>query len=242
MIERSEPITTRINQIIRDRVKTGTYLLGSRLPSELDLAIEFGVSRSTLRNAVNSLVTDGVIIRKHGNGSFINPHAFQFNAQLQNLWSFPQLIQESGRVPDIQYINGSTRQSTDLEQATLELDMPQPVFVLERLFLADGIPAIYSTNVIPSALFTLSYQAFDNQLTIYEFLMQYCRLELFYSVSELHIKVVTEQVHKHLNIENGGSVLLFSDVFYTKESRPVVIGQNYYNDQVLNLRLFRSKA
>ncbi len=111
MIERSEPITTKINQIIRDRVNTGTYRLGSRLPSELALAIEFGVSRSTLRNAVNSLVTDGVIIRKHGNGSYINPHAFQFNTQLQNLWSFPQLIQESGRTPDIQVYQVGSRAS-----------------------------------------------------------------------------------------------------------------------------------
>jgi len=242
MIERSEPITTKINQIIRDRVKTGTYRLGSRLPSELALAIEFGVSRSTLRNAVNSLVTDGVIIRKHGNGSYINPHAFQFNTQLQNLWSFPQLIQESGRVPDIRFIKGSKRLSSELEQVTMELDSPQPVYVLERLFMADGIPAIYSTNIIPSALFSSTDQPLDTQLTIYEFLMEYCRLELIYSISELHIKVVTDQVNEFLKIGTGRSVLFFNDVFYTKESRPVVIGQNYYNDQILNLRFFRSKA
>jgi len=102
MIERAEPVTTQINQIIRDRILNGAYHPGDRLPSEAELAGEFGVSRSTLRNAVSSLVTEGVIIRRHGNGTYVNQHAFQFHAQLQNLWSFPQLIMESGRTPDIQ--------------------------------------------------------------------------------------------------------------------------------------------
>lgn len=242
MIERSEPVTTRINQIIRERVKNGSYCPGSRLPSELELAGEFGVSRSTLRIAVNSLVTEGVIIRKHGNGSFINQHAVQFNTQLQNLWSFPQLIRESGRNPEIQYLNGFTRQSTSIEEAVLELDSPQPVYILQRLFLADNFPAIYSTNIIPSALFVTSNQILDSQLSIYEILSTYCNLELIYSVSDLHAETISDQVNKHLKIGIGRSVLVFNDVFYTKESRPVVLGHNYYNDQILSLRLVRSKA
>jgi DNA-binding GntR family transcriptional regulator len=61
MIERAEPVTTQINQIIRERIHSGTYHPGDRLPSESELAGEFGVSRSTLRLAVNSLVSEGVI-------------------------------------------------------------------------------------------------------------------------------------------------------------------------------------
>ena len=242
MIERSEPVTIKINQIIRERVKNGSYRPGSRLPSELELAGEFGVSRSTLRIAVNSLVTEGVIIRKHGNGSFINQHAVQFNTQLQNLWSFPQLIRESGRTPEIRYLNGFFRQSTKSEEAVLELDSPQPVYILQRLFLADNFPAIHSTNIIPSALFVAANPILDSQLSIYEILSDYCNLDLIYSVSDLHAAPVPEDVNKHLQISSERSVIVFNDVFYTKDSQPVVMGLNYYNDQILSLRLVRSKA
>lgn len=242
MLERSEPVTTRINQIIRDRVKNGLYRPGSRLPSELELAAEFGVSRSTLRIAVNSLVAEGVIIRKHGDGSYINQHVIRFNTQLQNLWSFPQLIRDSGRSPEIQFLDGFTRQSTAVEEAILELDIPQPVYILQRIFLADNFPAIFSTNIIPLTLFVASNQLYDTQLSIYDFLLTYCNLELVYSVSEIHAETVTDQVNRVLDISTGSAVLVFNDVFYTKESRPVVIGQNYYNDQILSLRLVRSKV
>jgi GntR family transcriptional regulator len=242
MIERSEPVTIKINQIIRERVKNGSYRPGSRLPSELELAEEFGVSRSTLRIAVNSLVSEGVIIRKHGNGSFINQHAVQFNTQLQNLWSFPQLIRESGRTPDIKFINGYFRQSTKSEETILELNSSQQVYILQRLFLADNFPAIHSTNIIPSSLFVSVNPIIDTQLSIYEFLSEYCNLDLIYSVSDLHAAPVPEEVNKFLQISSERSVIVFNDVFYTKDSQPVVLGLNYYNDQILSLRLVRSKA
>ena len=142
----------------------------------------------------------------------------------------------------MKYINGFTRQSSEVEQGSLELDSPQAVFVLQRLFLADGFPAIYSTNIIPSALFAPSDQDLDTQLTIYEFLLRYCSLELTYSVSELHIVPLPDEVNKYMQVGIGRQTIFINDVFYSKESRPVVIGQNYYNDQILNLRFFRSKA
>lgn len=242
MIERSEPITTRINQIIRERVNNGFYRPGSRLPSELELAKEFGVSRSTLRNAINSLATEGVILRKHGNGSYINQHVVQFTTQLHNLWSFPQLIRESGMSPEIQYIHSFTRISTAGEEAILELNSPQPVFILQRLFLADGKPVIYSTNIIPEDLFTQPKPCLDTQLSIYEFMFTFCNIELIYSISELHAEKISVIGNEQLKIGLDRSVIVFNDVFYTKESRPVVMGLNYYNDQLLALRLVRSKA
>jgi len=239
---RSELVTPRINQIIRERIKDGVYAPGSRLPSELTLANEFKVSRSTLRNAVNALVSEGIILRKHGNGSFINQHVIQFNFQLQNLWSFPQLIIESGMTPTVKYIDGFTRQSTLAEENNLELGSPQMLYILQRLFLADNQPAIFSTNVFPASLFSDPIQTLDVQLSLYEMLFQYCDLEPIYSVSELHSETPNRQVQDLLKMEPCSSVLYFKDVFYTKDSRPVVLGQNYYNDHVLTMRLVRRKA
>ncbi len=242
MIERSESVTTRINHIIRDRVLNGIYFPGSRLPSEQELASEFGVSRSTLRIAVNSLVTEGVIIRKHGNGSYVNQHAVQFNAQLQNLWSFPQLIRESGKTPRVTYLKGETRKPTDSEQAMLELDSTQTVFVLQRIFMADDLPAIYSTNIIPTSIICFNPTEIDVQQSIYDILLKYCDQELVYSVSELHADIASDEVQKYLQLQDKKPVIRFNDVFFTKYSQPVVVGYNYYNDQLLLLRLVRSKA
>jgi GntR family transcriptional regulator len=238
----SEPVTQRINQSIRDRIKSGFYKPGLRLPSEVELASEFNVSRSTLRNAINSLVTEGIVIRKHGNGSYINEHIIQFNIQLQNLWSFPQLILESGRQPEVETLARFERNSTPEEEALLELPSPQPLFILQRLFKADGMPAIHSTNILPASLLNSEIIPADLDLSLYELVSRYCSTDLIYSVSELHAENAEPQIRERLNLTDCGTVLFFKDIFYTRDSHPVVIGQNYYNDQILSMRIVRSKA
>ncbi|MBP8856389.1 MAG: GntR family transcriptional regulator [Anaerolineaceae bacterium] len=84
-LKKTESIIEQINQIIRSRIQQGVYNAGSRLPSETTLAGEFGVSRSSVRNAMESLVNEGVIIRRHGDGTYVNKRVFEFTSQLKNL-------------------------------------------------------------------------------------------------------------------------------------------------------------
>jgi len=242
MIERAEPVTTQINQIIRERIQSGTYHPGDRLPSESELAVEFGVSRSTLRLAVNSLVSEGVIIRRHGDGTYVNQHAFQFNAQLQNLWSFPQLISESGHTPDVRGLGSFTRQPSIKEIQSLELDQNHQVYVLERLFYADQIPVIFSTNIIPISYFIDPQFRMDTDLTIYEFMKEYCDLELVFSTSEIHSAKSDNHIGNLMQIQPNDPLICFHDLFFTRDGKPVVFGVNYYNDQKLTMRLVRSRV
>lgn len=66
------PLYVQIRESIRERVKEGEFEVGSLLPSEESLAKEYGVSRMTLRHALDDLLTDGIIIRKHGVGTIIS--------------------------------------------------------------------------------------------------------------------------------------------------------------------------
>lgn len=66
------PLYVQIRESLRDRIKEGEYEIGSLLPSEETLAKDYGVSRMTLRHALNDLLNDGIIIRKHGVGTQIS--------------------------------------------------------------------------------------------------------------------------------------------------------------------------
>jgi GntR family transcriptional regulator len=66
------PLYVQIRESIRERVKEGEFEVGSLLPSEEALAKDYGVSRMTLRHALDDLLTDGIIIRKHGIGTIIS--------------------------------------------------------------------------------------------------------------------------------------------------------------------------
>ena len=108
--------------------------------------------------------------------------------------------------------------------------------------MADDLPAIYSTNIIPTSIICFNPIEIDVQQSIYDILLKYCAQELVYSVSELHADIASDEVQKYLQLQDKKPVIRFNDVFFTKYSQPVVVGYNYYNDQLLLLRLVRSKA
>jgi GntR family transcriptional regulator len=161
---------------------------------------------------------------------------------LQNLWSFPQLISESGHTPDIRALASYTRQPSIKEIASLELDPGHQVYVLERLFYADQIPVIYSTNIIPIKYFIDPQPILDKDLTIYEFMKAYCDLELIFSTSEIHSAKSDNQIGNQMQIQPNDPLICFQDLFFTRDGKPVVYGINYYNDQILTMRLVRSRV
>src|SRR5438067_2533071 len=67
----SEPLHAQIAARVRDHVRAGVYSPGQRLPAEIDLARELGVSRGTVRHALRVLLNDGVIQTVAGRGSFV---------------------------------------------------------------------------------------------------------------------------------------------------------------------------
>ncbi|WP_305093703.1 FadR/GntR family transcriptional regulator [Prescottella sp. R16] len=68
---RSGPLVPQLEQVLRDRIDSGGWDVGERLPSEADLAAELGVGRSSVREAVRLLVRDGLLDVRHGVGTFV---------------------------------------------------------------------------------------------------------------------------------------------------------------------------
>src|SRR5947208_7888743 len=65
------PLVSQAAAAIRTRIKTGRWQLGEQLPSEPQLATELGISRGTLRESVRMLISNGLLDRKHGVGTFV---------------------------------------------------------------------------------------------------------------------------------------------------------------------------
>lgn len=58
---------------LRRDIESGELRPGARLPSEPELSVQYGVSRSTIRHAIRELVADGLVVVLHGRGTFIKP-------------------------------------------------------------------------------------------------------------------------------------------------------------------------
>ena len=242
VIERPQPIVQQVNQILRQRIREGIYLPGTRMPSESDLATELGVSRTTLRMAMVSLVEEGVIIRKQGDGTYISKRALELNAHSKNFWSFTRLIGDGGHLPEVQKLAAVQRPANEQEAALLEVPTGAPLYVLERLFFADSRPVIFSINLLPFALLCHDPSDYDPQLSIYDFLRMYADQEIAYSTSDIVAMLPPVLVGRAMSLPPDQPLLRFVDLFYNKNGQPVVYGINYYDEKFLGLRLVRTQG
>jgi DNA-binding FadR family transcriptional regulator len=68
---RSRSLTVQLDETLTERIRQGVYLPGAKLPTEADIAAEFGVSRTVVREAISRLQAGGAIERRHGVGTFV---------------------------------------------------------------------------------------------------------------------------------------------------------------------------
>ena len=84
----AQPLYFQIKQIFKEKMESGQYKIGEVLPSERELQKIFKVSRITVRQALNELVSEGYLSRKRGKGTFVIPHKIE--EELSVIKSFPK--------------------------------------------------------------------------------------------------------------------------------------------------------
>src|SRR5512141_333928 len=95
-IIQSKSVVDQVDEVLLERIREGTYPAGSRMPSESELSDELGVSRATVRTVLAKLAINGLIIRKQGDGTYINARVREVNAHSGNLWDLVELIESNG--------------------------------------------------------------------------------------------------------------------------------------------------
>lgn len=240
IIIRPQTIVKQVSRILRHRIAEGFYRDNDRLPSESDLALEFGVSRSTIRAALALLENERLITRRQGDGTYLNKRVMEISAQLNSIWDFQCMIKDSGRTPTLHIIQISQRIPNSTELRVLEINANEAVTVLVRVFLADSQPVIYSTNIIPSKFFIHGVENIDPTLPIHQFFEKFCQQKISYSISDISAVIADETLGSFLSIKAGEGLLKFHDVFYNARNQPLLFGESFYNDKVLRLRVSRS--
>jgi GntR family transcriptional regulator len=203
------------------------------------LADELGVSRATVRSVLAALAAERFIVRKQGNGTYVNQQVTEVNSSLGGLWDFSNIIENSGRKATIEGISIQPRPTTETETAWLNLPPGEMALEMVRLFRADNQPVVLSTNLIPTNLLAQNGSQFELSLPIHKFLIRYCHQEIAYVISDLSAALADTNVTKALQREPDIPLLRFAEIFYNADNQPLAFGLNYYDDKRLKLRLIQ---
>ena len=147
-LRNARPLPAQLADRLRERIADGQWEPGHRLPSEQELAIEYGVSRPTVRSAVARLVDSGMLRVRHGAGTFVTSHQGGIQAGLQELRSTSRIIAEQGYNCEVVYRSRELRAATAEEAERFGGTAGLPVIAIERCFLADDEVVAFEHDLI----------------------------------------------------------------------------------------------
>ena len=239
-IIQTKSVADQVEEVLRERIRNATYLAGNRIPSESELSDELGVSRATVRTVLAKLAVNGLIIRKQGDGTYVNARVQEVSAHAGNLWDLVRLIENNGSKASIQPLLISEKDASEKEAQVLALEMGEPLVQFKRLFLADQRPVILANNVVPLSFFRVPLEQIDGQLHFREILHQYCHQEIGFVITDIHSALAADEVRQVLKNQSALTVLELHMAFYSRNNQPLAVGLNYFDDSALRLSLVQA--
>lgn len=141
------PMYKQVAGIISEGIRTGELKVGEKLPSEFELMKDFNVSRVTIRGAISELVTDGLLVRSQGKGTFVAPQKKLQSAN--DTTGLTDSCRQAGKVLKSQVLSVEYAYPTHADSEFLAVDESQQVIEIKRLRYIDGHPSILETLYFP---------------------------------------------------------------------------------------------
>ncbi len=201
---------------------------GDRLLTEPQLARQLGVSRATLREAMRTYETQGLIRRRQGVGTFVLRPAHVLESGLEILESLETVAQRMGlhAVPGEIVINH--RPANQDESLVLGLAVAAQVVSVARVILADDRPAAYLIDVLPSEYITLDELGDGFNGSVLDLLMRRGDPLLANSHCDIAAVAASPDVARALNIQRGDALLRFKSRLFTMDGKVIDYSLGYF--------------
>ncbi len=229
-MERLSPLEERIRDELLERIKRHQIDPQGRLPSEAQLAREFQVSRATIRAALSLLAAQGIVVRRHGSGTFVNHAMLQLRLKVTDQWEFSGLLRASGFEPGLVYLDCRVGKADAEAAAALDVKLDEEIIAIRKIFTADGRPAMYSINFLTLKLVHLPDDGEKLRGPIFPYLEEVCGQAPAYSVADIYPVVATEELAGLLQVALHSPLLLMKSVYFDRDNQPTMYAYNYYTD------------
>ncbi|HTR96169.1 MAG TPA: GntR family transcriptional regulator [Trebonia sp.] len=229
------PAHTRIEEWLERLIHSGQLKLEDRLPSEVEMAGALGVSRMTLRQALNGLESKGLLVRKRGRwgGSFVARPRLEY--ELSGLPGFTEQMRRSNALAGARVTEAATvRPAPEVRQA-LQLARGHKVHRIVRVRSANREPVAVEVNSYPAELFPgLLAESLTGSLYA---LLRKSGHAPFSATEVLEPVIASPEYANLLWMEEGSPLMLVQRTAYNKEGRPVEHSFDYFRPDRIRITL-----
>jgi GntR family transcriptional regulator len=212
------PKYTHIIQYFVDRINSGELKDSDKLPTEDVLCSYFNVSRITVRKALNELLYEGYIIKKHGKGSYVNTGIAQM--QLNSLQGFTEEMRSRGMEASSKLLGVTLLNADNIVAGRLQVEEGSKVYCIERLRMANGEPMSIEKVYIPYYLCS-DIEKYDLSGSLYDILEKHYNLAPKKAEQCIEATTGTKREQEILNIKLRAPVLKIERTTYLPSNTPL---------------------
>ncbi len=224
------PLYYQLEEIIKERIKNGEYLVDSQIPSERSLSTEFDVSRMTVSKAINNLVEDDVLYRKRGLGTFVSKAKIEF---FPGLLGFTELITNKGMKASSSVLSQEVILADGKLCGKLGINEGEKVILTQRLRRANLEIINLEKSYVPFNIGSKLLEADLSKESIYKLLSD-VGFAPNKAYQEVNAILSYEELNKLLETEDGCAILKRTRTTYSND-RIVEYSVNYYKGDKYSL-------
>ena len=201
---------------------------GARLASEPQLARQLGVSRATLREAMRTFETQGLLRRRQGVGTFVTRPSNIIESGLEVLESIETLAERIGLPVSMGELVVDTCRASKAAARALEVEPGVDLICVSRVILAEGRPVAYLVDTLPQKYLDPNEMDPDFSGSVLDLLLRRGTPLLGNSRCEIASVATNSDVARALDIQRGDAVLCFEALLYTVDGEPVDYSLSYF--------------
>lgn len=201
---------------------------GDKLPTEPDLAEKMGVSRSTLREAMRSFETQGLLIRRQGAGTFVADNSNLLETGLEMLESLETIAARSGLEITMGGLEVDHIPADKKLAKTFGVAVGEQLVCVSRAIYIKSQAVAFLEDILPEEILNSDYLHEEFSGSVLDLLIKRGNPELDHSSTEIKVIPAPRRVARALDIQRGEGLLVFEADLSAKDGRIVDHSTSYF--------------
>ena len=233
-VDRSSPIplyfqiSTRLEKAIQDLELPA----GSRLENEISLGQRFGLSRPTVRRAIQQLVDKGLLVRRRGIGTQVVHGQVTRNVELTSLY---EDLGRTGQKPTTSVISHEIGEADAHVAEILSVPVGDRVLHIKRLRFADGVPIAILDNTLPSDFADITVEDLEGR-GLYQ-ILRTRGVTMRVAKQQIGARSATPAESRLLQLPKGAALLTMARTAFDSSGRAVEFGQHCYSPDLYSFEI-----
>ena len=206
----------QLYEILKKKIESSEWPVGSQIPTEEDLCKIFNVSRATVRNAVMELVRQGYLKRQQGKGTFVQRNIV--SEGLSMITSFREILFEKGLKFSTKVLARTVMMPIDDMDIKLRVPRDKHIIYIKRLRLIDTEPVLLQESYIPYHICPLLLEEDVETQSLFELFEKKYGIKITRVQNHIEVTYLNADEARLIGLPEASAAILLNQYFYSGDT------------------------